>query len=243
MKKAIPAAPDAAAPTSQVDVRQRIRSDIVEGVLPFGARITIDELATRYGVSHMPVREALRDLQVEELVVIEPNRGARVRPVDLKFVSNLFEMRTALEGMLMRQAARRCTAADAAALSDIEDRLEQAMADRSHAAVIAENHNFHRKINSLSDNPESVTLVDRHWTLIAALWRQYGYGPDRFVGVANDHRHLITALRQNDAEAASTIMIAHVIKARQNLVERARAHLLAQESAGVLAHSRARRAA
>lgn len=229
--------------TSQVDVRQRIRNDIVEGVLPFGARITIDELATRYGVSHMPVREALRDLQAEDLVIIEPNRGARVRPIDLKFVTNLFEMRTALEGMLIRQAARRCTAADVASLTEIQDRLEQAILRRSYAAVIAENHNFHRTINSLSDNPESISIVDRHWTLIAALWHQYGYGPDRFEGVANDHRHLISALRQNDAEAASIIMNAHVIKARQNLLDRARVHLSIQDSDGVLAHARRRKAA
>lgn len=217
-------------PTSQVDVRDRIRNDIVHGVLPFGSRITIDDLATRYGVSHMPVREALRDLQVEALVVIEPNRGARVRPVDLKFVENLFEMRVALEGMLIRQAAQRCTVADVATLNEIQDRLEQAIVDHRYPAVIAENHNFHRAINGLSDNPDSVSIVDRHWTFIAALWHQYGYGPDRFSGVSNDHRHLITALKQNDVEAASIIMSAHVVKARQNLLDRARAHHVAQDA-------------
>ena len=51
--------------TSNLDIGLRIRDDIVSGTLPFGARITIDALATRYGVSHMPVREALRELQGE----------------------------------------------------------------------------------------------------------------------------------------------------------------------------------
>lgn len=209
--------------TSQVDVRQRIRNDIVEGVLAFGARITIDELATRYQVSHMPVREALRDLQGEELVVIEPNRGARVRSVDARFIRNLFEMRTALEGMLVRQAALRCTAQDLAGLQAIQDELEQCIEEADYAAVIQANRRFHGAINELADNPETVSIVDRHWTLIAALWRHYGYEESRFDGVVNDHRHLMRALADNDADAASAIMHAHVIKARQNMLDRVRA--------------------
>ena len=102
--------------TSNLDIGLRIRDDIVAGELLFGARITIDALATRYGVSHMPVREALRELQGEGLVVIEPNRGARVRTIDTRFVENLFEIRTALEVMMVRRAAQRATPADIAEL-------------------------------------------------------------------------------------------------------------------------------
>lgn len=206
------------------DIRQRIRTDIVEGRLAFGARITIDELAARYGVSHMPVREALRDLQGESLVVIEPNRGARVRPVDGAFIVNLFEMRSAIEIMLMRQAAKHCTAADIATLTAIQDALEAHIDRQDHAAVVAENHRFHRAINRIPANPEAQQLLDRHWTLMAALWRHYGYGEARFNGVASDHRHLIRALAQNDAEAASVIMAAHVVKARQDLMDRVALH-------------------
>ena len=70
-----------AASTAIVSVAQRIRDDIVAGRLAFGDRLTIDALANRYEVSHMPVREALRELQGDGLVVIEPNRGARVRTI------------------------------------------------------------------------------------------------------------------------------------------------------------------
>ena len=76
--------------TSKLDIGLRIRDDIVSGALRFGERITMDALASRYGVSHMPVREALRELQGEGLVQIEPNRGARVRSIDSSFVENLF---------------------------------------------------------------------------------------------------------------------------------------------------------
>ena len=74
------------------DVQQRLRNDIVSGALPFGSRLIIEDLATRYGVSHMPIREALRVLHGEGLVVIEPNRGAHVRPIYAGFIEDVFDV-------------------------------------------------------------------------------------------------------------------------------------------------------
>ncbi|MBL8380131.1 MAG: GntR family transcriptional regulator [Burkholderiales bacterium] len=205
---------------SNHDIGQRIRDDIVAGVLRFGERITIDALATRYGVSHMPVREALRELQGEGLVTSEPNRGARVRAVDANFIDNLFEIRTALEVMMVRRAARRATPADVAELEAIEVVLERHIERGEHAAVVAENRRFHQTINRIADNVDALPVVDRHWTLLAALWRHFGYGADRFSGVANDHRHLIAALAAHDEEAAAMLMGAHATKAKLELLSR-----------------------
>ncbi len=213
--------------TSNLDIGLRIRDDIVAGNLQFGARITIDALATRYGVSHMPVREALRELQGEGLVVIEPNRGARVRTIDARFVENLFEIRTALEVMLVRRAAQRSTPGEIAELRAIEDVLERHIASGDHAAVVAENRRFHQTINRIADNVDALPMVDRHWMLLAALWRNFGYGAARFAGVANDHRHLIAALEAHDQEAASMIMGAHATKAKLELLARVAAQTAA----------------
>ena len=206
--------------TSNLDIGLRIRDDIVAGDLQFGARITIDALATRYGVSHMPVREALRELQGEGLVVIEPNRGARVRTIDARFVENLFEIRTALAVMMVRRAAQRATAGDIAELRAIEDLLERHIGSADHAAVVAENRRFHQTINRIADNVDALPIVDKHWMLLAALWRNFGYGAARFAGVANDHRHLIAALEAHDQEAASMLMGAHASKAKLELLAR-----------------------
>ena len=205
---------------TNLNVGARIRDDIVTGILPLGSRITIDSLASRYGVSHMPVREALRDLQGERLVVIEPNRGARVREIDARFVENIFEIRTALEVMMVRCAAQRATARDIARLRTIESRLEAEIERGNYAAVVDENRAFHTEINRVADNADALPILDRHWTLLAALWRNFGYGPERFAGVANDHRHVIAALEANDDEAASSIMAAHAAKAKREMLAR-----------------------
>jgi DNA-binding GntR family transcriptional regulator len=204
----------------KLDIGLRIRDDIIVGALQFGDRITIDALATRYGVSHMPVREALRELQGEGLVVIEPNRGARVRTVDTRFVENLFEIRTALEVMMVRRAAVRCTPRDIAEMRAIEEALEQYVASGDHPGVVAENHLFHQAINRCADNVDALPIIDKHWMLLAALWRNYGYGPARFTGVANDHVHLIDALAAHDQEAAAMLMGAHATKAKLELLAR-----------------------
>ncbi len=209
--------------TSKLDIRLRIRDDIVSGALRFGERITMDALASRYGVSHMPVREALRELQGEGLVQIEPNRGARVRSIDNDFLENLFEIRTALEVMMARRAAMRCTPRDIETLLAIQDTLEQHIATGDYASVVAENHRFHQAINRRASNSDALPIIDKHWTLLAALWRHYGYGHDRFTGVANDHRHLISALAAHDQEAAAVIMGAHTTKAKLALMARVQA--------------------
>ncbi|MBK6600590.1 MAG: GntR family transcriptional regulator [Betaproteobacteria bacterium] len=160
----------------------------------------MEALAIRYGVSHMPVREALRELQGEGLVVIEPNRGARIRTIDASFVESLFEIRTALEVMMVRRAAARCTERDIAELQNIEALLEQHIAQGDHASLVTQNHRFHQAINRCANNLDALPIIDRHWILLAALWRNYGYGANRFAGVASDHGHLIRALAAHDAE-------------------------------------------
>src|SRR5918993_5195703 len=79
-----------------------IRKDIVRGHLKPEARLVVADLATRYGTSSNPVREALHQLQGEGIVVISHNRGARVRAVDEDFVRNIFDIRALIEPYLAR---------------------------------------------------------------------------------------------------------------------------------------------
>jgi DNA-binding GntR family transcriptional regulator len=202
------------------DIQHRLRNDIVAGALPFGSRLRIDELANRYGVSHMPVREALRELHGEGLVIIERNRGARVRPIDLGFVQDLFDVRSAIETMLARRACERRTTAHLAELAAAEDELECHVAAQDYDAVTRANRRFHGIINEVAGNPSALSLVDHHWHLVAALWQRYGRTTDRFPGVIDDHRHIITAIERGDAASASMLMGAHIEKAKHGLIER-----------------------
>lgn len=203
------------------DVEQSIRDDIVSGKLAFGTRLRIDELSGRYGVSHMPVREALRVLHGEGLVVIEPNRGARVLTVHPGFIEDLFDMRTALETMLARRAAERRTRDHLDELRRAEDDLEALVEKRDFASVAEANRRFHTVINDAAGNPGALVIVDRHWLLLSALLRRYGHGEERFQRVIDDHQHIIHSIERRDAAAAAALMGAHIEKAKNNLLRRA----------------------
>lgn len=209
--------------TQHIQIRDRILADIAAGTLPFGARLTIDDLARSYGASHMPVREALRELQGAGLLETGTGKSARVRGIDEPFIENLFATRVAVQTMLARQAAQRCTAKLLEPVLRIEDELERCLSADDHPGVLACNQRFHSAINAISGNGEAEAVIGRHWLLISAMWQRLGYGPERFATVVSDHRHLLTALRQGDAEAAGTLMGAHVIKAKFELLARMRA--------------------
>jgi DNA-binding GntR family transcriptional regulator len=202
------------------EIKDRLISDIVAGVFPFGGRLTIDELATRYEVSHLPVREALRELSATGL--LEVNIGGRVRVchVDRASIENLFATRGALEVMLVRHAAQLATSTSLHPVREHQARLEQCVAAGDPAGVLTANHDFHRAINAMTKNVEAIALIDRHWILMSILWGRVGYGPERFDGMISDHRHLVHALATSDVEAAGVLMGAHVVKAKYELLDR-----------------------
>jgi DNA-binding GntR family transcriptional regulator len=195
---------------------EAMRRDLVSGALGAG-RLTIDSLAGRYGVSHMPVREALRELAGEGLVALEPNRGARALSIDPGFVRQLFDTRIALEVTLAREAARRMTPEAMSEIRDVEERRLAHVAAGDYDGAVRGNAELHGLIYAASGNAYATALVDRHWRFIAALWARHGHAPERFDGVGNDHRHILLALERQDGEAAGTLMAAHVLKARQEL--------------------------
>jgi DNA-binding GntR family transcriptional regulator len=207
-------------PTASIAIADRIRDDIVAGALPLGGRLTLDHLAARYAIGHMPIREALRQLQGEGLLVLTPNRAARVRAVDIEYVRNLFDLRIAIEAMVARRAAERIDASAIARLEAIQSEFEAKARVRDYAALLRLNRSFHGVISEAARNPEAEAVLDRHRRLIAALWTLHGYGDDRPAGVISDHRHLIAAFAARDADVASALAMAHAAKAKQALITR-----------------------
>lgn len=205
-------------------VKDLIRADILAGRLDFGARLRIDELATRYGASHMPVREALRSLVGEGLVAAVANKGARVVTVDAEHIRHLFTIRIAVEVALARQAALVIDEAGLAEVATLEQERLAAVADGDFARGVAINQRFHRRIYEAAGNAEGLVLLDRHWLLLAAIWSRYGYRPERLGGVASDHDHILRALIERDADACGVMTAAHVTKTRQDMLAQLQGH-------------------
>lgn len=200
-------------------VAERIRDDIIDGRIALGERLRIDGLSVRYGVSHTPVREALRQLQGEGLVAIERHRGAQVRPLDAQLLRRIFAVRAAIEPMLVREAAAKMTGDALHALQAEEARLEELVAQEDYDAVLMANKLWHQRLYALAENPEAVATIDQHWIFLAAVWRRIGHPRQRFPTMVSDHRAILAALARGEAEDAAAITAAHVVRAKLLMLE------------------------
>jgi DNA-binding GntR family transcriptional regulator len=203
-------------------VADQLRLDIIEGLWLPDARLKVRDLAAHYGVSPAPVRESLQQLQGEGLVVMEPNRGARVRSIDEQLIINIFDVREALESFLTAKFASNASPHQLATLEALQAEHDAAVERDDIPAAFALNARFHRMINSGARNPEALEVIDRHLGLTRALRLGYGFTRSRMRTIQHEHHMLLEALRQGDATAANRIAALHVRSSRDDLVERLR---------------------
>ncbi len=203
-------------------VRERLRQEILSGVFEAGVRLKIAELSHRYAVSQMPIREALQQLQGEGLIVIEPNKGAMVRRVDERLICNMYDIRIAIDAVLVRLSVSRFSQADLEVLQTIQYDFEAAARENQIDQCLIHNQRFHRVIYQVSDNPVAWEIVERHWGLIDSLRRKYKFGHARIPGILREHRELIAVLEKRDADAAVRVIQQHCEKSKLDLLEQMR---------------------
>jgi DNA-binding GntR family transcriptional regulator len=204
--------------TNYARVRDVIRRDIIAGTFAPGSRLKAVELASRYGVSPVPVREALQQLLGEGLVVIVPNRGASVRNINGTFIRNVCEVRELLRVHLTAKGAARMTDRVLVRLEAIEEVYEDALAAGDDQLTIGANHMFHLEIRRLADNPEAEEMLQKHFALTKTLRLRVGYSAERRRDMPLEHRALIEACRRRDPVAAAEIARRHTRSSIEDLL-------------------------
>ncbi|WP_439577758.1 GntR family transcriptional regulator [Elioraea sp.] len=210
--------PLSAAATAADQVRERLREDILTGRLAPGARITVEEVATRYAVGQMPVREAIRVLAGEGILETSPHRGARIVAVDADFIRNTYDMREALEGMLAERCAERAAPADVAAMRALVAAHAEAVRDGARERIVALDRQLHLALADAAANPPARRALRIGRGLIEALRLKAGFSPTRLSRIVHEHHELIEAIEASDARAAGLVARLHVIGARDDLL-------------------------
>ena len=200
-------------------VREQLRKDILAGVYQAGERLKIQELGRRYGVSPMPVREALQKLEGEGLVQIEPNRGARVRRVDLRFIHNMYDIRAVIDGMLVRKATERMTHETLEKIRKAVERYEVAVKTEDLNASFDANRELHRILHETARNEDAQTILNQRWGLIECLRSTFRSGLGRMQNAVKEHRALLEALEAQNADEAERIAKLHCEHAKIDLIE------------------------
>ncbi|MGQ4274636.1 GntR family transcriptional regulator [Terrihabitans sp. B22-R8] len=201
-------------------VEQAIRKDIVSGDIAPGTRLRVAQLSAKYGVSPIPVREALRQLEGDRLVVIDPHKGAILRGVTRKFVIDMHDMRAAIEALLVENASRKISADETVKLRRHAEIYEEAVAANDAAGMVQANRALHRFIAIVGDNPEAARIQDQGWELVVAIRKRYGFGENRITNILEEHRLLVDAIASGDCARAVEVARHHCAAARDDLVVR-----------------------
>ena len=186
-----------------------LRDRLVSLAIAPGAPIDEDVLTRELGVGRTPVREAVRRLALEGLVVVFPRRGTFASPINVTSLSDVTDVRAELEAHAAERAARLADAADRAEAAALIAALDAS--EPTQRSLIELDARVHRFVYRCSRNPYLAQDLDRYLNMSLRIW-QLTF--DRLPPLGErlrEHRDLLEAIRRGDPEAARATARAHVL--------------------------------
>lgn len=202
--------------TASARIAERLRADIISGDLYPGQRIRQEDLADRFGASRLPVREALRILESQGLVVLRANSGAWVAEMNMAECEATYKIRERLEPLALAESIPHLTAAQLDRLDRLQTQIEQ---DDDLDRFLALDRELH--LSTYAGNPfaELHDIIERLWNTTQPYRRAYvrlDGAPRRWV-VNVEHRLLLDAIRRGDSEDAERVLHGHIRRTRISL--------------------------
>jgi DNA-binding GntR family transcriptional regulator len=201
--------------TSQLIVHFRDR--ILAGTYPPGSALRQDTLASEFGTSKIPVREALVHLQSEGLVDIFPNRGFQVRPLTTTELDEVFSLRMQIEPAAVALGAKLAIAADHAAAGDALDELNDALQAEEFSSSGRLNRAFHLLLIVPRVQPVASDILSRLHTLAQRYVQAHLRPEGRVKRATREHAALLKAWRLGNSQKACALIYAHIKSTRDDL--------------------------
>ena len=190
-------------------VHDRLRDAILSGELPAGQAMSQNALAQSLGAGRTPVREALRMLQREGLVLSEPNRRVRITELSASDAEELYVMRIALEAVAVRITVPRFTDDDLALLEGLMAQMDFYMRRRDNDGLRAPHGEFHARLVAAA-GPRVTTLLRQMFDHAERYRRAFGgIGPEGWDARQREHRAILDATGSGDADLAAERLVAH----------------------------------
>jgi DNA-binding GntR family transcriptional regulator len=199
-------------------VAEKLRDQIIRGAIPEGAQLRQDAIATKYRVSRIPVREALRHLEAEGLIAIVPNRGAVVPALLPSDIEELFTIRALLEPEVLKDSIPLLTAADFShADSILRKYVRELLRDEHVAAWGRLNWQFHSTLYSRANRPHFMAII-RNVNNKGERYTRLQLFLTRGIKRANDeHKELLELCRRRSVAAACKLLRQHILHAGRSL--------------------------
>ena len=194
--------------------------EIIEGSLSPGEKLSEEGIAKRFSVSRGPVREALRRLSERKLVSFIPNVGARVVRHSLTSILDLLEVRESLEATAAKLAAERMTVKEKSALRALlETHFVAVKANKKHSYFQSPaDLDFHYLIAKGAANPILFAILcEDFYPHLRIFRRQHQHVAGRGLQALEEHRRIMTAIEESEAELAELLMRRHIATAVKTL--------------------------
>ena len=199
------------------EVAERLRQRIFAHQLAPGARIDEQALATDYGISRTPLREALKVLAAEGLVTLRPRRGCFVTEISEQDLDDIFPLMAMLEGRCALEATTRAQPDDLARLDALHAELQRFAESKEIEHFFEVNQAFHYQIQEMSGN-RRLRQVIQDLRKVLKLTRRFSLSIDgRVQQSLAEHAIILAAIKAGDAAGAQVAMHDHILSGRQAL--------------------------
>jgi DNA-binding GntR family transcriptional regulator len=196
--------------TVSAAVADSIRQRILNGELPPGVQLRQDALAEEFGISRIPVREALLQLEASNLVKIMPHRGAVVSGLSLEEVEDIFQLRCALEPQLLRVSAQRLSAGDLDDLRALSEEYSRALQAGEIHRWGELNSRFHFDLLRHAGRPRALSIVAGLLQDCDRPTRIQLSTPTDIARAEQEHMQILELCAARRVEAAADLMRAHI---------------------------------
>jgi DNA-binding GntR family transcriptional regulator len=190
-------------------IAEELKILIGSGELPRGTRIQQDELAARFDTSITPVREAMRQLEAQGLLVSEPHRGVRVAEANLDEVKGVYIARRLLEPYAAERATLRISRRDLDRADGLVDAMAKARSGKTSQAALEANRDFHFLFYDRSGIPSLSRIIDGLW--LAFPWDILQVIPGRIDRSIEEHRAMVAAVREGELPRVHALFDEHIL--------------------------------
>jgi DNA-binding GntR family transcriptional regulator len=207
-------------------VFDNLRESILTGKLKPGQRLMEIQLAEGLGVSRTPIREAIRKLELEDLVVMLPRKGAYVSNMSLKDITNVLQVRAKLEGLSSSLAAKKRNDIDVENLKKMTEEFKKLSSreDMSYDDIMElskKDIDFHKAIRKMSDNNALTKAVTSIWEQEYKFRLSYMKCYDTSMSIADEHMGIVKAIIDGDDKLAEELTSKHIMNSEEFILNNA----------------------
>ena len=195
-----------------------LRQAILRGEMEPGERLMEIQLAQKLGVSRTPIREAIRKLELEGLVIMIPRKGAEVAHITEKDMKDVLEVRSTLEELVVELAIKNVTDEKIEELKCANKVFESAIVSKDAVNIVEADVKFHDILYSMTNNARLIQIINNLREQMYRYRLEYVKDTDYHIVLLNEHKELVNAIRAGKKEEARKIMKKHITNQEMTVI-------------------------